>query len=225
MAHKQDYQSAFDVIGPVMIGPSSSHTAGAVKIGNAVYSVLQAEPERIEVHYYESFAATHSGHGTDKATVGGAIGFSTFDTRIREALEIAEDKGIEVEIIEESGSSLGEHPNCALIKADAGDRHVEVNGISIGGGTIKIKSINVNGLCILMNHGLPILVVDGQTDNAQINHLINDLIDWNVDINEQIKTIKKEGWLLACNLNKSLDPDLLERIRNKYSDIVFSYIK
>ena len=58
MARKQDYQSAFDVIGPIMMGPSSSHTAGAVKIGNAARTVLQSEPQKIVIHYYESFAST-----------------------------------------------------------------------------------------------------------------------------------------------------------------------
>ncbi|NQE00503.1 serine dehydratase beta chain, partial [Staphylococcus xylosus] len=64
MARKQDYQSAFDVIGPIMMGPSSSHTAGAVKIGNAARTLLQHEPKKITIHYYESFASTHKGHGT-----------------------------------------------------------------------------------------------------------------------------------------------------------------
>ena len=224
MARTQDFKSAFDIIGPKMIGPSSSHTAGAVKIGNALREVLQHEPENLEVHYYESFAATHQGHGTDLAIVGGALGFTTFDERIPESTKIAEKEGIKVDIIEESGHSLGEHPNCALLKADAGDRHVEVNGISIGGGTIKIKSIHVNGLCILMNHGLPILVIDGDSDIASINHLINDLIDKDVDINEEIKTIHKDGCLLALHLNKDMQSDLLEQMRDKYSNLNFSYV-
>ncbi|AYU56092.1 putative L-serine dehydratase beta chain [Staphylococcus piscifermentans] len=225
MARKKDFQSAFDIIGPVMMGPSSSHTAGAVKIGNAGRTVLQGEPENIEIHYYESFAKTHLGHGTDVAIIGGLLGYSTFDERIKNSVEIAKDEGIKIKFIEESGKSLGEHPNCALIKADSGDRHIEVNGISIGGGTIKIKSINVNGQCILMNHGLPILEVDGPTDNATINHLINDLIENGADINEEIKTINQEGCLIAMHLNKALSEDVLDKMREKYSDLNFAYIK
>lgn len=225
MARKHDYQSAFDIIGPVMMGPSSSHTAGAVKIGNAARMVLQGEPEDIEVHYYESFAQTHLGHGTDVAIIGGLLDYSTFDERIKNAVDIAKDEGIGVRFIEETGRSLGEHPNCALIKAKQGDRHIELNGISIGGGTIKIKSINVNGQCILMNHGLPLLEIDGPTDNATINHLINDLIEHGADINEEIKTINPDGCLMALHLNKALSEDVLNKLREKYSDLNFAYIK
>lgn len=84
-----DYQSAFDIIGPIMMGPSSSHTAGAVKIGNAAYAVLGGmQPDKLTIHYYESFAQTHQGHGTDLAIVGGAMGYSTFDSRIKSSLAI-----------------------------------------------------------------------------------------------------------------------------------------
>lgn len=225
MARKQDYQSAFDIIGPIMIGPSSSHTAGAVKIGNAVRTILQKDPERLEIHYYESFASTHKGHGTDLAIIGGAMGFSTFDTRIPDSMEIAQSRGVELKIIEETGASLGEHPNCALVKADVDGRHVEVNGISIGGGTIKIRSIHVDGLCILMNHGLPILVVDGLGDISQANHLVNDLIDQDADINEEIKTVDKNRCLLAVHLNKNISESLIETMKDKYSELNFSYVR
>ncbi|WP_436862144.1 L-serine ammonia-lyase, iron-sulfur-dependent subunit beta [Staphylococcus caeli] len=224
MARKQDYQSAFDVIGPIMMGPSSSHTAGAVKIGNAARTILQANPQSITIHYYESFASTHKGHGTDLAVVGGAMGYNTFDERIKHSIDIAKEQQIRVEIIEETGTSLGEHPNCALVKLDGPNRHVEINGISIGGGTIKIKSIHINGLCILMNHGLPILVIDGKANIATINHLINDLIEHDIDINEEIKTINKDKCLLALHLNKQLSEAILTEINEKYNDLNFSYI-
>lgn len=100
-----------------------------------------------------------------------------------------------------------------------------MNGISIGGGTIKIKSINVNGQCILMNHGLPLLEIDGPTDNATINHLINDLIEHGADINEEIKTINPDGCLMALHLNKALPEEALSDLREKYSDLNFAYIK
>ena len=107
MAKSYDYQSAFD-IGPVMMGPSSSHTAGAVKIGNSARAVLGDVPKSLEIHYYESFAKTHQGHGTDVAVVGGAMGYSTFDNRIKSALDIAKEDHIDVDIIEEDGESIGQ---------------------------------------------------------------------------------------------------------------------
>ena len=154
MAKSYDYQSAFDIIGPVMMGPSSSHTAGAVKIGNSARAILGDIPKNIEIHYYESFAQTHQGHGTDVAIVGGAMGYSTFDNRIKSSLEIAADDGIKIDIIEEEGDSIGQHPNCAYIKSSRNDgRYIEIIGISIGGGTIKIKGIHINGLEVDLNHG------------------------------------------------------------------------
>ncbi|MCD0525749.1 L-serine ammonia-lyase, iron-sulfur-dependent subunit beta, partial [Staphylococcus aureus] len=153
MAKSYDYQSAFDIIGPVMMGPSSSHTAGAVKIGNSARAILGDIPKNIEIHYYESFAQTHQGHGTDVAIVGGAMGYSTFDNRIKSSLEIAADDGIKIDIIEEEGDSIGQHPNCAYIKSSRNDgRYIEIIGISIGGGTIKIKGIHINGLEVDLNH-------------------------------------------------------------------------
>ena len=91
MAKSYDYQSAFDIIGPVMMGPSSSHTAGAVKLV-IQRAVLGDMPKHIEIRYYESFAKTHQGHGTDVAIVGGAMGYSTFDSRIKSSLDIAKMK-------------------------------------------------------------------------------------------------------------------------------------
>ncbi|WP_274315588.1 L-serine ammonia-lyase, iron-sulfur-dependent subunit beta [Staphylococcus hyicus] len=225
MARTKDYQSAFDVIGPVMMGPSSSHTAGAVKIGQAARAVLGDTPDRIRVHYYESFAETHKGHGTDLAIIGGLLGFSTFDARIKTSTTIARDQGIPFEFIEEKGTSLGEHPNCALIIIDKDDRHVELNGISIGGGAFKVKSIHVNGMCILLSHTPNLLVIDGECDMSQINHLINDLVDKSVDINEEIKTMNQGRCLLALHLNKAIKKELLEEIRQKYTNLQFSYIQ
>lgn len=225
MARTKDYQSAFDVIGPVMMGPSSSHTAGAVKIGQAARAVLGDTPERIEVHYYESFAETHKGHGTDLAIIGGLLGFSTFDSRIKTSTTIAREQGIPFEFIEEKGASLGEHPNCALIIIDKGDRHVELNGISIGGGAFKVKSIHVNNMCILLSHTPNLLVIDGECDMSQINHLINDLVEKSVDINEEIKTMNQDRCLLALHLNKAIKPELLDEIRQKYTNLKFSYIQ
>ncbi|UXR78132.1 MULTISPECIES: L-serine ammonia-lyase, iron-sulfur-dependent subunit beta [unclassified Staphylococcus] len=225
MARTKDFQSAFDIIGPVMMGPSSSHTAGAVKIAKAARAVLGGTPESIEVHYYESFAETHKGHGTDLAIVGGLLGFSTFDERIKTSTKIAKEQGIPYEFIEEKGTSLGEHPNCALIIVEKDGRHVEVNGISIGGGAFKVKSIHVNGMCILLSHTPNLLVIDGERGISEINHLINELVEQGVDINEEIKTMSGQRCLLALHLNKSMNETLLESLREKYSDLNFSYIE
>ena len=225
MAKSYDYQSAFDIIGPVMMGPSSSHTAGAVKIGNSARAVLGDVPKSLEIHYYESFAKTHKGHGTDVAVVGGAMGYSTFDSRIKSALDIAKEDHIDVDIIEEDGESIGQHPNCAYIKADTKDgRHIEVIGISIGGGTIKLKGINVNGLEVEINNGLPMLEIDGEIDKAQVNHLINDITDMEVDFGDETVKTSDNNCLVVLPLNKAISESTLNKIRDKYSDLNVSYI-
>ncbi|ARJ50562.1 L-serine ammonia-lyase, iron-sulfur-dependent subunit beta [Staphylococcus lutrae] len=225
MARTKDFQSAFDIIGPVMMGPSSSHTAGAVKIGQAARAVLGETPETIKIDYYESFAETHQGHGTDLAIIGGLLGLSTFDSRIKHATKMAKAAGIDFDFVENAGPSLGEHPNCALIQIDYRDRHVELNGISIGGGAFKVKSIHVNHMCILMSHTPPILVIDGDCTVSEANHLINEMIAHGIDINEEIKTRRGTHCLLALHLNQPIDKAILSTIKNNRQHLNFSYIE
>src|SRR5699024_2892532 len=96
--------SVFDIIGPVMIGPSSSHTAGAARIGKAARNLLGGEPRFAKIHLYESFAKTYKGHGTDMALAGGLLGFDTDDPRMSKALELAEEQGLEIEFIEDTAA-------------------------------------------------------------------------------------------------------------------------
>ena len=90
--------NVFDIIGPVMIGPSSSHTAGAARIGGVARALLGAQPVRADIGLHGSFACTGRGHGTDKAIVAGLLGFAPDDTRLRDALVIAEQQGMQVTI-------------------------------------------------------------------------------------------------------------------------------
>lgn len=100
-----NYRSVFDIIGPVMVGPSSSHTAGAVAIGNAARLIFQKTPKKVVVHYYESFAKTHRGHGTDFAIAGGLLGMAPDDERIPKAPEMVAKAGIKLRFVEEEGPS------------------------------------------------------------------------------------------------------------------------
>ncbi|MGE5702727.1 MAG: serine dehydratase beta chain, partial [Clostridia bacterium] len=111
------YTSCFDIIGPIMVGPSSSHTAGAVAIGRFVYDYLETVPDRAEIVFYDSFAQTHRGHGTDKAIVGGLIGLATDDLRIRDALELAASAGMAIDFRLEEACPYYDHPNTVLITA------------------------------------------------------------------------------------------------------------
>src|SRR5699024_4497139 len=133
------YNSVFDIIGPVMIGPSSSHTAGAARIGKAARHLFGKEPKWIRIHLYESFAKTHKGHGTDYALIGGLLNFDTDDPRMNEALDIAEEKQISFEFIEDDARV--DHPNTARIIIGDGTDQLELVGISIGGGKVEITEL------------------------------------------------------------------------------------
>lgn len=134
------YRSAFDIIGPVMIGPSSSHTAGAAKIGRVARTLFEKQPKKAIISLYGSFAKTYKGHGTDMALVAGLLDFDTFDERIPKALEIAQESGLEV--IFQPEEAVPEHPNTVKINLFDGQSELEIIGISIGGGTIEITEIN-----------------------------------------------------------------------------------
>ncbi|WP_409294417.1 L-serine ammonia-lyase, iron-sulfur-dependent subunit beta [Peribacillus sp. SCS-26] len=150
------YKSVFDIIGPIMIGPSSSHTAGAARIGRMARSLFGREPQWAEISFYGSFAKTYKGHGTDVAVVGGLLDFDTFDERIIEALDLAGEKGMKITFSEEE--EITEHPNTARIRIGDGDGELELVGISIGGG--KIEIIELNGFELkLTGHDPAILVV------------------------------------------------------------------
>ena len=131
----------FDILGPIMIGPSSSHTAGAVRIGKYARSVLGKTPVKAVIRFSGSFAKTYKGHGTDKAVIAGILGMDTDDSRIRNSMQIATEEGLDFIFIEEDID--GAHPNTAEITlTDAEGRSALIQGASIGGGNIVINKIN-----------------------------------------------------------------------------------
>lgn len=108
--------NAFDIIGPIMIGPSSSHTAGACRIGNFARIIFESLPSEVTLYFSGSFAKTYKGHGTDKAVVAGLLGFSASDERLRDSLKIANDMGVKVNIKCEELELA--HPNTVRIVAN-----------------------------------------------------------------------------------------------------------
>ena len=131
----------FDIIGPIMIGPSSSHTAGACRIGKYARSILDEDVKKADIYFSGSFAKTYKGHGTDKAVIAGILGMDTDDSRIRNSMQIATEEGLDFIFIEEDID--GAHPNTAEITlTDADGRSALIQGASIGGGNIVINKIN-----------------------------------------------------------------------------------
>ena len=133
--------SLLDIIGPVMVGPSSSHTAGACRLGLLARNLVGGTPERARIELHGSFARTGEGHGTDKAIAGGLMGFRPDDERLRDALEIADREGLDY-VFEKASLGDDAHPNTARITLERGDRKAVMTGASLGAGRILVTEIN-----------------------------------------------------------------------------------
>jgi L-serine dehydratase len=131
----------FDILGPVMVGPSSSHTAGACRLGLLARAIFGAEPERARIRLHGSFAATGEGHGTQRAMVGGILGLAPDDLRLRRAFEEAEEAGLDYAF---ETVDLGDdaHPNTAVIELGTGDDSLTIRGASVGGGRVQVTEID-----------------------------------------------------------------------------------
>jgi L-serine dehydratase len=133
--------SVFDMIGPVMIGPSSSHTAGVVRIARAALKLFGERPEEVDIIFYNSFARTYEGHGSDRAIIAGLLDFGTDDKRIKDALDIAEKEGFKYHF-KSIGNASALHPNTIKVTLIKGEKKMEVVGESKGGGVINIAEVN-----------------------------------------------------------------------------------
>lgn len=172
-------RSAFDIIGPIMIGPSSSHTAGAVRLGLMAGAILGESVKTIVIKLHGSFAETYKGHGTDRALIAGIMGFKPDDERIRDSLQIATDRGIEysfkpVELAEA-------HPNTAIIElTGTSGRNIKVQGASIGGGNIIIS--NINDYEVSLSGKYPSVIIVHQDMPGVVNGVTAALARYNINI-------------------------------------------
>ena len=131
----------FDILGPVMVGPSSSHTAGAARIGLITRMLLGTQPKEARIGLYGSFQKTYLGHGTDKALIGGLLGMAVDDIRLRDSLKYAEEAGLVYSFY--NAQLRGAHPNTVILDVTAKDgSKLNVEAASVGGGEIVVKSIN-----------------------------------------------------------------------------------
>lgn len=148
--------SILDIIGPVMVGPSSSHTAGACRIGLFARALLGTQPDRARIELHGSFARTGQGHGTDRAIAGGLLGFHPDNERLRDSVDLAAAAGLALTF--ENAKLRGDHhPNTTRITAGRGDHQVSVIGSSVGAGRIAITSID--GFPVDITGTLPTLVI------------------------------------------------------------------
>ncbi|NHW37303.1 L-serine ammonia-lyase, iron-sulfur-dependent subunit beta [Paenibacillus aceris] len=177
------FKDVFSIIGPSMIGPSSSHTAGAVRLGRVVRQLLGEQPTKVEITLYGSFADTYRGHGTDLALIGGLLDFETDDPRIPNAAEEAEARGVEIAFL--TSKDKADHPNTVKFTISSGAKEVSMTGASIGGGNVEIVNVNqfdvkftaVYPTLIISHHDRPGMIADITTllGRNQINIGFMDL--------------------------------------------------
>lgn len=184
------------MIGPVMIGPSSSHTAGVVRIGRTAAKILGGTPETAEVTFYNSFARTYEGHGSDRAIIAGLLDFKTDDKRIKEALELAPGAGLKYQF-KSVGNASTLHPNSIRLKLKKDKRQIEVLGESRGGGLINIAE--VNGFKADFSASLTTLIIFADDIKGSIAFIANVLA--HDDCNIATMSVSRKGRNdLACQV-------------------------
>lgn len=169
----------FDIMGPIMVGPSSSHTAGATRIGRITRKLLGGQPARAELLLHGSFAATGKGHGTDRALVAGLLGMGPDDPDIPRSFALAEQAGMSVTI----GSTVlrGAHPNSVLLKVENGEgRKLEVVASSLGGGRVRVNAID--GLEASFSGDWPTLIIRNEDKPGMVAEVTSILSQRRVNI-------------------------------------------
>ena len=188
--------SVFDMIGPVMIGPSSSHTAGVVRIGRVARNIFGEQPESATITFYNSFARTYEGHGSDRAIVAGLLNFNTDDERIKSALDIAATNSLIVRY-KSVGNASTLHPNTVAVEMACGKRKMKVVGESRGGGVIQI--VNINGFNANFSTSLYTLIITAHDIKGSIAFMANVLSQ--ADCNIASMTVSRKGKNdLACQI-------------------------
>lgn len=169
----------FDILGPVMVGPSSSHTAGAVRIGLMGRRLLGTTPRRARVLLHGSFALTGHGHGTDRALAAGLMGMAPDDPRIPKSLRLCQEAGMEITF--GTVTLRGEHPNTALLELeDANGRRLQFAAASLGGGRIQV--VQLDGLRVSFSGELPTLIVQNRDQPGHVAEVTSMLSHRGINI-------------------------------------------
>lgn len=217
--------NAFEILGPIMVGPSSSHTAGACKIANTAAKICPGPYEKVTFYLHGSFALTYQGHGTDKALLGGILGFSTYDKRLRDSFKIAEDVGLNYEFVP---TDLGDtfHPNTVKIVFSYKDKEDEyIIGSSIGGGNILI--VNICGIVVKFKGEFPTLLFE-YLDQKGIIAYVSSALSFNDYNIESMSTIKNELTnivTLTVETNRNVSPSLIDELLHDNRFITAKYVE
>lgn len=186
--------SCFDIIGPVMVGPSSSHTAGAVRLGRLARALSDGLPKSVRIILHGSFAKTYKGHGTDLAILGGLLGMNTDDVRIRHSYQLAKEAGLAF-AIETADLGEGYHANTVkFIIINRFDYEVTMVGCSLGGGKVMITELN--GFPVEIEGCLPAIVNTHWDKPGSIHAIAGVLAKYDINI-AYMKVFRKEKRTVA----------------------------
>jgi L-serine dehydratase len=202
--------SIFDILGPVMIGPSSSHTAGAAKLGLVARQLLGAEPVKAEITLYNSFARTYKGHGTDRAIVGGILGMKPDDERLRNSLEIAKENGLRYEFkLIMKAPKL--HPNSARIKLfDKDGNKIEMVGSSLGGGRIEV--VEIEGFKVSFSVMTHTIVIIADDIPGSIAHISGAIAEKNINIANMFVSREEKLANMVIEVDQEVPNEVLQKI-------------
>ncbi|MDD6794311.1 MAG: L-serine ammonia-lyase, iron-sulfur-dependent subunit beta [Clostridiaceae bacterium] len=205
--------SVFDILGPIMVGPSSSHTAGAARLGKVARSIAGEEIKKVTFLLHGSFAKTYKGHGTDRALLAGILGMEPSDARLRDAIVIAKNQGLEFEFVE---SDLGDvHPNTVkfLMETEEGTR-CDVMGSSIGGGSIVITEVNSNSVEFTGEY--PTLIISNIDVPGVVSKVTTVLSNRNINIAfmKVFRSQKGKEANMVFEVDHKLDEEIIEEICN-----------
>lgn len=195
--------SVFDIIGPNMIGPSSSHTAGALKIARVAYTLAPKIISKVTFILYGSFAKTYRGHGTDRALVAGLLGMGQEDERIKDAFTYAKEAGLQYRF-ETSEDEHIKHPNTVqIIMEDEKGRPFSIVGSSIGGGAISID--RVNGMEVFFAGDHETLFITHEDRTGVMAHITQCLSEWQINI-AYIRAYREEKGAVASTIIETDQP-------------------
>jgi len=208
MVLNQRTLSIFDILGPIMIGPSSNHTAGAVRIGKIARMILGEEPIYVNLYFYGSLAETYRGHMTDAAVVAGLLGMEVDDQRIKESLKIANKRQIDIKIFTQTMSD--KNPNTIEMELKSTSYLLKINAISIGGGEIVIN--NIDEFKVNFSGNKDMIIVALKENYSKILPKIENMLGEDV---ASIESIKGDSRYLICfYLEDVIDNSILEWILN-----------
>ena len=213
----------FDVMGPIMVGPSSSHTAGAVRIGQMARKLLGNPPKVAEIYLHGSFADTGKGHGTDRALVAGLLGMETDNPNIPISFSIAKKEGLYIKI--KTIKLRGVHPNSVLLKLkDENGKEIEIIASSLGGGKVKINA--VDGLEAGFSGEHPTLVIRNEDKPGMVAEVTLLLSQYKVNIAtmQLYRNLRGEKAVMVIESDQPINGEVLQMLRNCEGLVQVTYI-